>query len=213
MVNWLNYIIIYLTFVLNLIPKFNLCPGFHLIAYLHCTEPFRKNWDGSQFSFLGNNRQHLIQCAKMISSCIRKVQSVVKTHIFLGTLWDAVASAALACGLPYVHPAGRGLGQSFLLQLDTIFKHMSCNVSCRSEDNTNGFLYSWYCMHLWFFDILFYYMHACYMYEMVVHSGGLYTGYWLIAQVTPMLGYLYTLFTLWHIHLHTDIYYNNWYTD
>ena len=36
----------------------------------------------------------------------------------------------------------------------------------------------------------------------------LYTGYWLVTSVTPMIGYLYTLFTLQQMHGHADILYN-----
>ena len=40
---------------------------------------------------------------------------------------------------------------------------------------------------------------------MVVHSGELYWGKRLVIQVTPMIGYLYTLFTLQRMHVHTDV--------
>ena len=57
--------------------------------------------------FLGNNRQHWPVCAKAISSWVRKVLCVAKTHMSLGSLWGAAASAALAAGVSGDHPAGR----------------------------------------------------------------------------------------------------------
>ena len=50
--------------------SFNLCSLFYLKAYLWHTKPFRKMLEGSQvFSlFLGNNRQYMPACAKIISS-------------------------------------------------------------------------------------------------------------------------------------------------
>ena len=39
----------------------------------------------------------------------------------------------------------------------------------------------------------------------MVHSGGLYTGCQLVTQVLSMIRYLYTLFTLWQMHVHTCI--------
>ena len=68
----------HLRFVLNHNPLLNVCPVFHLKGYLRKTEPFRKESDGSQvFSlFLGNNRQHMPVCAKMISSSVRKVSGL-----------------------------------------------------------------------------------------------------------------------------------------
>ena len=49
--------------------------------------------------FLGNNRQHRPVCAKTISSWVRKVLGVAKTHMSLGSLWGVAASAALAAGV------------------------------------------------------------------------------------------------------------------
>ena len=38
------------------------------------------------FLFVGNNRQHMSLCTTMISSWVRKVLSISKAHISLGTL-------------------------------------------------------------------------------------------------------------------------------
>ena len=64
------------------------CPVFSLKVYLCCTEPFRKKSDGSCLSFLfwGNNRQHMPVSAKIVSSRARKVLSIVKTHMSLGSI-------------------------------------------------------------------------------------------------------------------------------
>ena len=66
----------------------NVCPVFHLNADLQCTEPFRKKSDGSQVSslFLGNSRQHIPISAKMIFPWVRKVLSIAKVYMSLGTL-------------------------------------------------------------------------------------------------------------------------------
>ena len=45
----------------------------------------------------------------------------------------------------------------------------------------------------------------CALYTMKVHSGGLYTGYQLVTQATLMIGYLYTLFTLWQMYMHAYV--------
>ena len=52
--------------------------------------------------FLGNNRQHWPVCAKTISSGVRKVPSVAKAHMSLGSVWGVAASAALAAGVSLV---------------------------------------------------------------------------------------------------------------
>ena len=52
--------------------------------------------------FWGNNRQHQPVCAKTISSWVRKVLSVAKAHMSLGSLWGVAASAALAAGVSLV---------------------------------------------------------------------------------------------------------------
>ena len=98
----------------------NLYPVFYLKPNLYCTEPFRKKLDGSCVTslFLGNNRQHIQICAKRISSWVRKVLSIVR-DMSLGTLWDAAASIALAAGVSLI------TWPEFLLQLDTIFLHIS----------------------------------------------------------------------------------------
>ena len=85
------------------------------------------------------------------------------------------------------------------------------NITSLSEDNTNGYLNLYLVLAsllLWY--SVFYML--CYMYKIVVHSGGLYTGYWLVIWVTPMIHHLYTLFTLSWMHVHIDLYYNNSYT-
>ena len=81
----------------------NLCPVFHLKAYLRCTESFRKKSDGSRVNslFLGNNRQHWPVCAKTISSWVWKVLSVAKAHVS-GFSLGVAASAALVAGVSLV---------------------------------------------------------------------------------------------------------------
>ena len=64
-----------------------------------------------------------------------------------------------------------------------------------------------YLLYLCFHNILCYYMYVCYVYiYMMVHW--MYTGYRLVTFVAPMIGFLYTLFTLQQMHEHTDILYN-----
>ena len=74
-------------------------------AYLFYTEPYRKKLEGFHMTFplIGNNGQHMP--AKMINSWSRKVLSMAKTHMSIGTLWGVVPCAALI--FPGVHPAGR----------------------------------------------------------------------------------------------------------
>ena len=76
----------------------NLCPMFYLKAYLCHTEPFRKKSDAFWVIslFLGNNRQHMAMCAKMISSLVGKVLCNAKVHVSLGAVQGAIGSAALA---------------------------------------------------------------------------------------------------------------------
>ena len=74
----------------------NLWPTFNLIAYLQCTELFRKKLDGSRvFSLLlGNNRKHMPVHAQMISSWVRKVLRIAKVHVS-GYSVDVAVSVAL----------------------------------------------------------------------------------------------------------------------
>ena len=60
---------------------------FYLKANLQCTKPFRKKLTGSWLSslFTGNDRQHMAVCAYTISWA-RKVLSIAKVHMSLGTL-------------------------------------------------------------------------------------------------------------------------------
>ena len=44
------------------------------------------------FLFIGNNRQHMPVCAKMISSTIRKVKSVAEAHMSLCNLQCATVT-------------------------------------------------------------------------------------------------------------------------
>ena len=78
-----------------------LCPVFYLKAYLCCIEPFTKKlYRLCEISlFLGNKRQHLPACAKMISSWVRKVLSMALHIYLLGTLNGAAASSALVAGV------------------------------------------------------------------------------------------------------------------
>ena len=44
---------------------------------------------------------------------------------------------------------------------------------------------------------------------MVRHSGGLYTEHGLIILVITVISFLHALITLWWVHMHKDVYYNN----
>ena len=90
-----------LRFILSLIPMLIFALFFYLKAYLRHTESFRMKTDGSHVTslFFGNNRQHQPVCAETISSWVRKVLCVVKTHMSLVSLWGIAASAALATGV------------------------------------------------------------------------------------------------------------------
>ena len=61
----------------------NLCPVFYLKAYLRHTEPFMKKPDGLFMTSLclDNNRHHKLVCSKTISSWVRKVLCVAKSHM------------------------------------------------------------------------------------------------------------------------------------
>ena len=68
--------------------------------------------DGSHVSsFLGYNRLHMLVCAKMISSVVRKVVSIARAHMSLSGCCSlcCLGSWCFLC----VHPAGGWLGQSF----------------------------------------------------------------------------------------------------
>ena len=61
-----------------------------------------------------------------------------------------------------------------------------------------------YCLHLYSYDIVSYIcVHT--VYTIVLHCGGLFTGYSLVTWVTHLIGYLYTLFTLPQVHVLMDI--------
>ena len=51
------------------------------------------------FLFLGNNRQYITACAEIISFWVRKVLSIAKANMSLGTLQGTVMSAALMTGV------------------------------------------------------------------------------------------------------------------
>ena len=63
----------------------NLCPVYYLKGYLCFTEPFMKKSNGCcvYSLFLGDNRQQICICAKIISSVVRKVLGIVKLYIYL----------------------------------------------------------------------------------------------------------------------------------
>ena len=48
--------------------------------------------------FLSNNRQHRPVCAKTISSWVRKVLSIAKAYMSLGSFWVTAAFGALSPG-------------------------------------------------------------------------------------------------------------------
>ena len=74
----------------------NLCPAFYLKAYLQHTELLRRNSDKSWVSSLclGNSRQQMPVCAKIIPSLVRDVLNIAKVNTSFGTLRGAVGSAA-----------------------------------------------------------------------------------------------------------------------
>ena len=96
----------------------NVCHVFYLKAYLWYAKPFIKMSDGSWFSslFLGNHRQHMQVCDKMIYSCVRKVLCIARTHMSLGTLgWWSICSFGGWC------PSCRQVvGPKFVLLPETI---------------------------------------------------------------------------------------------
>ena len=48
---------------------------------------------------VGNDRQQMLVCAKIISSMVRKALSIANAHMSLGTPQGALAAAALAVGV------------------------------------------------------------------------------------------------------------------
>ena len=74
-----------------------LCHSFYLMA-------FRIKLDASRVSclVLGNNGQYMSVCAKTVSSWVRKVLSIARACIFLGTLCGFGS-----CCPPIFHPAER----------------------------------------------------------------------------------------------------------
>ena len=54
------------------------------------------------FLWIGNNRQHMTICAKMISSWLRKVLNIANAHMSLGILQVAAESAVLVAGVSIV---------------------------------------------------------------------------------------------------------------
>ena len=71
--------------------------------------------------FLGNSKQHMPIYAKTISSWVRKVLSIAKADIYLGTHQGSVVSAALPAGVSLVSILHGGDCARVLLQLVTIF--------------------------------------------------------------------------------------------
>ena len=81
----------------------NLCPVFYLKAYLHHTKLWKKLEGSRVYSlFLGNNRQHMLVCAKKISSWVRKVLDIAKAHMSPTTFWGVEVSAALVVSVSMV---------------------------------------------------------------------------------------------------------------
>ena len=97
----------------------------------------------------GNNRQHMATCAKMISSQVRKVLSIVKIDMSLDTLQDAAASKTLvACvSLVFILQAGawarvsslaRHNFSTYITTSDWHQDSMSCAVLGLSGSQTVG---------------------------------------------------------------------------
>ena len=95
---------------INTHSNLNLYPAFYLKAYLCHTAPFEKRSDGSCVAslFLGNNRQHMPVCAKIMSSWVRNIECIAKAHMSLGTLLGCCGICSTGSwSFPGVHPAGR----------------------------------------------------------------------------------------------------------
>ena len=84
---------------------------------------FRKKSGGFQVSFLfsGDHRQYKLVYARKISSWVRKILSIAKTCMFLGTHCGAAVSVALVVGVSPVFILLTG--PESLLKLETIFHH------------------------------------------------------------------------------------------
>ena len=72
--------------------------------------------------FLGNKRQHMAVCDKIISSWVRKVLSMAKTHMSLGTVCGA---ATFVAGVSLLSILLAGDWARVSTQLDTISQHIS----------------------------------------------------------------------------------------
>ena len=81
--------------------NFNLYPVFYLKVCLCHIKHFRKKSDGSWASslFLSNNGLHLLVCAKMVSSWVRKIVGIWKAHVSLGTLQGPAVWASFTAGI------------------------------------------------------------------------------------------------------------------
>ena len=103
------WVICPLRFVLSLTPMLIFALYFYLKAFLRCTEPFRMKPDGSCVTslFLSNNRQPWPDCAKTISSWVRKVLGVAKAHMSPSSLGGYCFYSLSSWCFPGDHPAGR----------------------------------------------------------------------------------------------------------
>ena len=101
---WIDWVIFDLIYILNLILLLIFAMYFIWRPTLCCTEPFSKivYCFHEAFLFLGSNRQHMSVCAKTSSFGGRKIFSMPVTHMSVGTLQGAAASAALVAGVSLV---------------------------------------------------------------------------------------------------------------
>ena len=72
--------------------------------------------------FLDNNIQHMLLCAKMISSWVRKVVCIFKVNMSPGAVKSAVT---LAPGVSWYPSYRQVTGPEIIYQLDIIFPHIS----------------------------------------------------------------------------------------
>ena len=127
MARWIDQVIINLKFILNLTPmliftQYILFEDLYAILILLG----RSQMDlMCPLCFLGNNRQHMPICAKIISSWVRKFLNIAKANVSPGTPCRAAISAALVAGGSLVSILHACVWTRVLFQLNSIFQHIS----------------------------------------------------------------------------------------
>ena len=100
---WINWVIFHLKFILNLTLMLIFALYFNWgIPTLYWAFQEEVTWSSVYALFLGNNRQHMPTCAKIISSWVRKVLDVRKEHMFISTLSGTAVPPAFAAGVSLV---------------------------------------------------------------------------------------------------------------